>query len=111
MKNKKYIKQSTKYIWHPCSQMKHHEKTPLIPIREGRGSWLIDFNNKKYLDVLFDKDEILHNYYSAIPLNPKKFPYVEYKKAMIFIKWLLGKEGKSTINNFKINDQQLFFTK
>ena len=51
MKNKKYIKESMKYIWHPCSQMKHHEKTPLIPIREGRGSWLIDFNNKKYLDV------------------------------------------------------------
>ena len=51
MKNKKYIKESAKYIWHPCSQMKHHEKTPLIPIREGRGSWLIDFNNKKYLDV------------------------------------------------------------
>ncbi|MDC0127232.1 adenosylmethionine--8-amino-7-oxononanoate transaminase [Methylophilaceae bacterium] len=51
MKNKKYIKESMQYIWHPCSQMKHHEKTPLIPIREGRGSWLIDFNNKKYLDV------------------------------------------------------------
>ena len=51
MKNKKYIKESMKYIWHPCSQMKHHEKTPLIPIKEGRGSWLIDFNDKKYLDV------------------------------------------------------------
>ena len=51
MKNKKYIKESMKYIWHPCSQMKHHEKTPLIPIKQGRGSWLIDFNDKKYLDV------------------------------------------------------------
>ena len=51
MKNKKYIKESMKYVWHPCSQMKHHEKIPLIPIREGRGSWLIDFNDKKYLDV------------------------------------------------------------
>ena len=51
MKNKKYIKESMKYIWHPCSQMKHHEKIPLIPIKEGRGSWLIDFNDKKYLDV------------------------------------------------------------
>ncbi len=50
MKNKKYIKESMKYIWHPCSQMKHHEKTPLIPIREGKGSWLIDFNNKNNLD-------------------------------------------------------------
>tara|TARA_B110000003_G_scaffold65179_2_gene65958 strand:- start:155 stop:1453 length:1299 start_codon:yes stop_codon:yes gene_type:complete len=51
MKNRKYIKESLKYIWHPCSQMKHHEKTPLIPIKEGQGSWLIDFNDKKYLDV------------------------------------------------------------
>ena len=51
MKNKEYIKESLKHIWHPCSQMKHHEKTPLIPIKKARGSWLIDFNDKKYLDV------------------------------------------------------------
>jgi adenosylmethionine---8-amino-7-oxononanoate aminotransferase len=40
-----------KSVWHPCTQMKHHETTPLIPIKKGRGSWLFDFNNKKYLDV------------------------------------------------------------
>ena len=49
--NKKYIKKSLKYVWHPCSQMKDYESVPLIPIKKGRGSWLYDFEGKKYLDV------------------------------------------------------------
>ena len=51
MKNKKYIEESLKHIWHPCSQMKHHEKIPLIPVKNAKGSWLFDFDDKKYLDV------------------------------------------------------------
>ena len=74
-----------------------------------RATWL-SFNNKGYLDILFEKDELLFNAYGIIVVNPKKFPHVEYEKAMIFINWLLSDEGKSTINGFKLNDQQLFFT-
>ena len=51
MKNNKYIKRSLKSVWHPCTQMKHHENLPLIPIEKGRGVWLYDFDGKKYLDV------------------------------------------------------------
>ena len=51
MKNHKYIKRSLKSVWHPCTQMKHHENLPLIPIEKGRGVWLYDFDGKKYLDV------------------------------------------------------------
>ena len=51
MKNNKYIKRSLKSVWHPCTQMKHHENLPLIPIERGRGVWLYDFDGKKYLDV------------------------------------------------------------
>lgn len=51
MKNNKYIQKSIKHVWHPCSQMKHYENIPLIPIQKGRGSWLFDYENKKYLDV------------------------------------------------------------
>jgi len=51
MKNKKYVKRSIKSVWHPCTQMKHHEKLPLIPIERGKGVWLYDFDGKKYLDV------------------------------------------------------------
>mgnify|MGYP000191564390 CR=1 FL=1 len=74
-----------------------------------RGTWL-SFHNRQYLDILFEKDELLFNPYSIIVVNPKKFPHVEYEKAMTFINWLLSDEGKSTINEFKLNGQQLFYT-
>jgi len=74
-----------------------------------RGTWL-SFNNKKFLDVLFEKDESLKNYYGIIAVNPKKFPFVKYEDSMIFINWLLSEDGQSTINGFKLNDQQLFYT-
>ena len=75
-----------------------------------KGSW-IAFKNKNNLSILFDKDKSLINIYIAIPVNPEKFPQTEYKKAMIFINWLIGTEGKSIINNFRLNGEQLFFSK
>ena len=73
-----------------------------------RGTWL-SFNNRQYLDILFEKDELLYNTYGVIVLNPNKFPHVKYENSMIFINWLLSNEGKSIINGFKLNGQQLFF--
>ena len=74
-----------------------------------RGTWL-SFENKKYLDVSFEKDQFLFNPYSAIIVNPKKFSHVNYEDSKIFINWLLSEEGKSIIDGFKVNGQQLFFT-
>ena len=51
MKNKTIIQRSLKSVWHPCSQMKDFEKKSLIPIKSASGSWLIDFEGKKYLDT------------------------------------------------------------
>ena len=41
---------SLKNIWHPCSQMKHYEKFPLIPIKNAKGVWLYDEKGNKLLD-------------------------------------------------------------
>ena len=46
------IKRDLKVVWHPCTQMKDHEKIPLIPIRNGKGVWLTDYDNNKYIDCL-----------------------------------------------------------
>jgi len=73
-----------------------------------RGTWL-SYNKKEYLDILFEKDELLYNTYGVIVLNPNKFPHVKYENSMIFINWLLSNGGKSIINGFKLNGQQLFF--
>jgi adenosylmethionine-8-amino-7-oxononanoate aminotransferase len=37
-------------VWHPCTQMKDHERLPMIPIARGSGVWLYDFDGKRYLD-------------------------------------------------------------
>ena len=39
-------------LWHPCTQMKDHERLPVIPIRRGRGVWLEDFDGRRYLDAI-----------------------------------------------------------
>jgi adenosylmethionine---8-amino-7-oxononanoate aminotransferase len=37
-------------VWHPCTQMKDHERLPLVPIARAEGVWLYDFDGKRYLD-------------------------------------------------------------
>lgn len=43
---------SLEAVWHPCSQMKHYEKFPPMPIARGQGVWLHDFDGKRYLDAV-----------------------------------------------------------
>ena len=37
-------------VWHPCTQMKHHEQLPLVPIARAESLWLYDPEGKRYLD-------------------------------------------------------------
>ena len=39
-------------VWHPCSQMKHYESFPLVPIARGAGVWLHDYDGNRYLDAV-----------------------------------------------------------
>lgn len=41
-----------KSIWHPCTQMKDHEKLPIVPIKSGKGVYLYDFEGKAYIDCV-----------------------------------------------------------
>jgi adenosylmethionine-8-amino-7-oxononanoate aminotransferase len=43
---------SRRAVWHPCSQMKHHEEQPLLPIARAEGPWLIDTEGRRYLDAV-----------------------------------------------------------
>ncbi len=52
MTNKELMAEDLKYIFHPCSQMKDHEKLPLIPIKKGKKSYIYDFDGNKYLDCI-----------------------------------------------------------
>jgi adenosylmethionine-8-amino-7-oxononanoate aminotransferase len=39
-------------VWHPCTQMKDHERLPLVPVARGEGAWLYDFEGQRYLDAI-----------------------------------------------------------
>ena len=50
--NTELLARSLAAVWHPCSQMKHYEPFPLLPIARGSGVWLYDFEGKRYLDAV-----------------------------------------------------------
>jgi adenosylmethionine-8-amino-7-oxononanoate aminotransferase len=46
------VDRSLDAVWHPCTQMKHHESLPLIAITKGKGAWLFDENGNALLDCI-----------------------------------------------------------
>ena len=51
-RNQDLLSRSLRSVWHPCTQMKHHEQMPLVPIASGNGMWLVDFDGNRYLDAI-----------------------------------------------------------
>ncbi|HHO41968.1 MAG TPA: adenosylmethionine--8-amino-7-oxononanoate transaminase, partial [Epsilonproteobacteria bacterium] len=51
-KNKQLMQLDLDVIWHPCTQMKDHERLPLIPISSGKGVYLYDYDNNRYIDAI-----------------------------------------------------------
>jgi adenosylmethionine---8-amino-7-oxononanoate aminotransferase len=47
-----WVARSLRAVWHPCTQMKHHEQLPLVPIARGEGPWLYDRAGRRYLDAI-----------------------------------------------------------
>jgi len=41
---------SLRAVWHPCTQMKVHERLPLIALERGQGPWLIESGGHRLLD-------------------------------------------------------------
>ena len=50
--NAKMLERSLRAVWHPCTQMKHHETLPLVPISRAEGVWLYDFEGRRILDAI-----------------------------------------------------------
>jgi tungstate transport system substrate-binding protein len=61
----------------------------------------LTLKDKIKLVVLVEKDEALLNYITLIPVNPQKFPKVNYQDTMIFVKWLTAPDkGQKIIRDF-----------
>lgn len=73
-----------------------------------RGTWL-NFKNRADLGILVEGDKRLFNQYGVMVVNPAKYPQVKLKDAQKFVDWVISPTGQSTIADYKINGQQLFF--
>jgi len=51
-RNADIARRDLEVVWHPCTQMKDHERLPLIPVSRGEGPWLYDFDGRRYLDAI-----------------------------------------------------------
>ncbi|MBO67433.1 MAG: sulfate transporter [Acidiferrobacteraceae bacterium] len=74
-----------------------------------RGSW-IRFGDKGDLEVLYEDDEDLLNQYGIILVNPNLHPHTNFSSSKRFLDWLLGSEGQSLIDSYRLEGQQLFFS-
>ncbi|MFQ5485836.1 MAG: substrate-binding domain-containing protein [Desulfobacterales bacterium] len=61
------------------------------------------------LTVLCEGDPLLKNPYGVIPVNPRKYPHVNYPLAKKFAKWLISKKGQDLIANYRLHGKPLFF--
>jgi len=43
---------SLRAVWHPCTQMKRHEREPLLAIARAEGPWLHAPDGRRYLDAI-----------------------------------------------------------
>ncbi|NTW60584.1 MAG: solute-binding protein [Nitrospirae bacterium] len=60
----------------------------------------ITMKSKITLQILVERDDVLLNYMTLIPVNPAKFPQVRHKEAMQFVEWLQSREAQMIIRDF-----------
>ena len=73
-----------------------------------RGTW-ISFKRKNNLKIICENQPPLFNQYGLILVNPNINKNLNFIGAKLYISWLLSDEAKNLINNFKIENKQLFF--
>jgi tungstate transport system substrate-binding protein len=72
-----------------------------------RATWLQRMQKLK-LAVLVEGDPEMLNYYSAIQVNPAKFPSTQSNLSRQLMEWLCSTEGQELINNYRISGNQMF---
>jgi adenosylmethionine---8-amino-7-oxononanoate aminotransferase len=50
--NAAWAARSRAAVWHPCTQMKRHERVPPVAIARASGAWLYDYDGRRYLDAV-----------------------------------------------------------
>jgi tungstate transport system substrate-binding protein len=77
-------------------------------ILSDRGTW-ISFKNRGELVIAVEGDRRLFNQYGVMLVNPAKHPNVKKDLGQAFVDWVISPEGQTTIAEYRIGGQQLFF--
>jgi tungstate transport system substrate-binding protein len=77
-------------------------------ILSDRATWA-NFKGRRDLVILLEGDPSLLNPYSSILINPAKHPGSNWAEAKIWHRWITSQPGKSAIESFRIERQQVFF--
>ena len=72
-----------------------------------RGTWL-NLRQGLDLELVFEADPRLFNYYGVIPINPEKHPHVKSAAAESLADWLISAEGQELIRAYTINGRPAF---
>ncbi len=73
------------------------------------GTWLFLKESLPNLEVMVNRSyPLLYNLYSAIMVNPSKYPSVKFDLVKQFYLWLISDEGQSAIAAYEINGYQAF---
>lgn len=73
-----------------------------------RGTYLSYGGKLPHLEILVQGDISLLNPYGVILVNPERFPSVNYKMAMAFVKFLISDEGQRLIGDYRKGGEELF---
>jgi tungstate transport system substrate-binding protein len=60
----------------------------------------ITMKAKISLQVLVERDDVLLNYITLIPVSPTRFPHVRHRETMRFVEWLESREAQAIIRDF-----------
>jgi len=75
-----------------------------------RGTWLATKDNDRLdMVVLLEGDPVLFNQYGVMAVNPQMHKHVKYNEAMVFINWLISKEGQQAIAAYKDKNGNALF--
>ncbi len=73
-----------------------------------RSTWL-SFNKKENLKIVCQNFPPLFNQYGVILVNNSINKDLNTNGAKKYINWIISEEAKELINNYKVNEEQLFF--
>ena len=68
----------------------------------------IKFRRKISLEVMVEGDDVLHNPYAVIAVNPQRHKHAKYELAMKFIEFLTSDVGQKLIADYRLDGETLF---